>query len=327
MTLYISNRDGNGKTSEEGHYKLPLSMLKGNVLDSDDLLVTQQATLTMGVAIAPGIYRIPDTSGNYSYSGWSSAIENVAISTSDPANPRISTVVIYVDKSATTSAVPPNNPNIAKIKVVNGAATSVPVASTATEIQASVGTGNPYIVLATVRVNAAVTTISNTNITDARVRVGILDDILSASNLTGIVGNLMYPIGSIYTNMTNSVNPATLLGFGTWTSLEGRVIVGKTTAAGTFFTAGSTGGEESHVLSVAELAAHQHANRWGIYFPSGTGSLALNDRGGDGLMVTDAAVSGEYMAANTPAGNSTGSNTAHNNLQPYIVGYIWQRTA
>jgi hypothetical protein len=35
---------------------------------------------------------------------------------------------------------------------------------------------------------------------------------------------LLYPVGSIYTNATVSTNPATLLGFGTWTAFgAGRV--------------------------------------------------------------------------------------------------------
>ena len=37
----------------------------------------------------------------------------------------------------------------------------------------------------------------------------------------------IYPVGSIYTNATNSTNPGTLLGFGTWTAFgAGRVPVG-----------------------------------------------------------------------------------------------------
>ena len=36
----------------------------------------------------------------------------------------------------------------------------------------------------------------------------------------------IYPVGSIYINATSSTNPATLLGFGTWTAFgAGRVIV------------------------------------------------------------------------------------------------------
>ena len=38
---------------------------------------------------------------------------------------------------------------------------------------------------------------------------------------------IAYPVGSIYINATNSTNPATLFGFGTWTAFgAGRVMVG-----------------------------------------------------------------------------------------------------
>jgi hypothetical protein len=51
-----------------------------------------------------------------------------------------------------------------------------------------------------------------------------------------------YPIGSVYIT-TSSTNPATLLGFGTWTQIsKGRVLVGEDPAQSNFATAGQTGG-------------------------------------------------------------------------------------
>lgn len=67
------------------------------------------------------------------------------------------------------------------------------------------------------------------------------------------------PVGSVYTNGTVSTNPATLLGFGTWSVYgAGRVTVGFATGDADFGTAGATGGEKTHVLSVGELATHTH---------------------------------------------------------------------
>lgn len=313
MTLYLSNRDGNGKTSEEGHYKLPLNMLKGNVLAAGDLLVTQQTSPTMGVRIAAGVYRIAATTGNYAYSGWSSDFENVALATADPANPRISSIVLYIDKSAATSSSPPNNPNVAKFAVVNGAAAAVPVAPTPTQIEAAINAANPYIILANVRTNAAATTIVNANITDLRNRIGIVDDVLTASSIGATIGNVLYPIGSIYTNKTNATNPATLLGFGTWVALAGRVVVGKS-ASGTFATAGATGGAETHTLTVAEMPSHNHGmTRFG-YTTSGAN--------GDAWKFENLRQEGY-----SPGMNNTGGGGSHNNLQPYVVAYMWERTA
>jgi hypothetical protein len=54
---------------------------------------------------------------------------------------------------------------------------------------------------------------------------------------------LLYPVGSIYTNASVSTNPATLLGFGTWTAFgAGRVMVGFDAGNALFDTAEETGG-------------------------------------------------------------------------------------
>ncbi len=120
----------------------------------------------------------------------------------------------------------------------------------------------------------------------------------------------MYPVGSIYTNAAVSTNPATLLGFGTWAAYaEGRVPVGKA-SSGTFDTLNATGGAETHTLSIAEMPAHTHT-----YGKSTTTeNMSIHD------------ITGLRGAATTNTG-STGGGNAHNNLQPYIVVYMWKRTA
>ena len=65
MTLYLSNRDGNGKTSEEGHYKFQTAVWTGSVLGSSALAVTQNSPLGMSVLVAPGQFKI-DTTSDYS---------------------------------------------------------------------------------------------------------------------------------------------------------------------------------------------------------------------------------------------------------------------
>ena len=83
--------------------------------------------------------------------------------------------------------------------------------------------------------------------------------------------------------------------------LRGSVPVGLD--AGTFSTLGATGGEETHVITEAELAAHVH-------------TIAIGSSGGFG------ATSGQTPSTTFDTG-SVGSNTAHNNLQPYqVVNYI-----
>lgn len=182
MTMFLSNRDGNGKTDEEGHFKFPVNAFTGNVLAATDLAVTEQTVPALGVKVAPGQFRIPSTSGTYAYTGWNDANTNVTITTADPANPRLSAIVIYIDKTAATSASPPNNPGIAKFMSVNGTAAAVPAAPSAGVIQAAVGAGNPYIVLAHARVNAAGTTVTNALITDQRTFVKLGPNLLATTS-------------------------------------------------------------------------------------------------------------------------------------------------
>ena len=181
MTLYVSNRDGNGKTDEIGHYRLPSNITSGAVL-FPGLTVTQNSPLGLSVIVNTGDFRI-DTGSGYAYHGWNGSAVVVSLSTADAANPRIDTIVVYVDKSETTSPSPPNNPNVAKIIKVNGTPGAIPTAPTGGTIQTAVGAGNPYIILADVRVNALATTVTNANITDRRTRLTIASDIVNESSI------------------------------------------------------------------------------------------------------------------------------------------------
>lgn len=182
MTVYLSNRDGNGKTSEEGHYRLQTQILTGDVLGSTSLQVTQNSPAAMNVLVLPGDFKIY-TGANYSYTGWNTANVTLTITTADPSNPRITTIVAYVDKGAATSTSPPNNPGIIKLTSVNGTPGGVPVAPNGTAIQSAVGAGNPYIILADVRVNAGVTSIVTANITDRRTQLNIADNLIQTQSL------------------------------------------------------------------------------------------------------------------------------------------------
>jgi hypothetical protein len=133
---------------------------------------------------------------------------------------------------------------------------------------------------------------------------------------------LVYPIGSIYIASV-ATNPATLLGFGTWVAYgEGKVLVGKA-ATGTFNTGGTTGGVETVTLTGAQsgTSAHTHGITNGA-IPGKAVSTVLNSTSGTYRIVGDT----DQFAT---IANSTAANAseAHTNLQPYIVAYMWNRTA
>jgi hypothetical protein len=150
----------------------------------------------------------------------------------------------------------------------------------------------------------------------------------------------IYPIGSIYT-ATVSTNPATLFGFGTWTAYgAGRVLIGN----GGGFTAGDTGGSADAVVvshnhtasssstSTVSDPSHTHSGTLGIsYGGAYTGSSGFEEGRGNpdwqagpvGTSSTGISVSTSTTTTNTGTGVS-GTNA---NLQPYVVVYMWNRTA
>lgn len=146
---------------------------------------------------------------------------------------------------------------------------------------------------------------------------------IQISELKKAMVDAMYPVGSVYINASDGTNPGTLFGVGTWVAHgTGRVNVAIDTSQTEFDTIGETGG---HKL----LQAHTHANTWRVFMPSGTGSLGLNDRGGDGILVSDNAShggNGEDRSGNPSVVQSAGGGNSQN-LQPYIVVYSWKRTA
>ncbi len=122
-----------------------------------------------------------------------------------------------------------------------------------------------------------------------------------------------YPVGAIYISAA-STNPATLLGFGTWTQIKDTFLL----AAGSTYAAGSTGGEASHTLTTNEMPSHHHTSH-GVSIATVGNSVNLALRSVElGNLHTGTAV----MRV-----NNTGGGKAHNNMPPYLAVYVWKRTA
>ena len=141
---------------------------------------------------------------------------------------------------------------------------------------------------------------------------------------------LMYPVGSIYTNATVSTNPATLLGFGTWTAFAaGRVMVGFDSGNALFDTAEETGGSADAITvshthtatSTVTDGGHTHGlNTGSSTAGGGTATSVKTASGGD---VTATATTGITVATSIASTGSSGTNA---NYQPYITVYMWKRT-
>ena len=142
------------------------------------------------------------------------------------------------------------------------------------------------------------------------------DNIAALSNQISNIGSItfddIYPIGSIYMSV-NSTNPRNLFG-GTWTQLKDRFLLG----AGSTYTNGSTGGEASHTLTVNEMPSHSHGQYVTV---SSGGSLSAN-------CDYDSYASGKARkSAQNVSTDPTGGGNSHNNMPPYLVVYMWQRTS
>ncbi len=142
---------------------------------------------------------------------------------------------------------------------------------------------------------------------------------------------LLYPVGSIYTNASVSTNPATLLGFGTWTAFgAGRVMVGFDASNALFDTAEETGGSADAITvshthtatSTVTDAGHNHT----YAVPTSAGGAGNIASGGStlGNPTTSTATTGITVATTVASAGSSGTNA---NYQPYITVYIWKRTA
>ena len=126
--------------------------------------------------------------------------------------------------------------------------------------------------------------------------------------------NMIYPIGSIYMSV-NSTNPATLFG-GTWERIQDRFLL----AAGSSYSAGSTGGEAQHTLTVEEMPSHTHTGSYNENIMLDTGKV---NAWGSPIKTTGTS---EYTAQPGQLSN-IGGNQPHNNMPPYLAVYMWKRTA
>lgn len=76
-------------------------------------------------------------------------------------------------------------------------------------------------------------------------------------------------------------------------------------------TLGGSGGEQSHQLTIAELASHQHLAATGQFYLSVVGASSIVASGSGGGVTTNSGT------------DATGGNAAHNNVQPtFILNYI-----
>ena len=113
-----------------------------------------------------------------------------------------------------------------------------------------------------------------------------------------------------------TVSGTLTIGSNTATTLQAVYPVGSiyiNAADSDFDTAQETGGAKTHTLSIAEIPSHTHTS-------------TLRGNGEDENQNIPSA-SDNTDPSLTMTTDATGGGGAHNNLQPYIVAYMWRRTA
>lgn len=150
--------------------------------------------------------------------------------------------------------------------------------------------------------------------------------------------DILYPIGIVVTTATDdALKPGEADGLAQWEEIaSGRGLIGAGTGTdvnneSVSFTAGNTGGEYKHKLTVNELPEHAHAeningkgnDNWDNKF----GSMVSRPNPGTG---NTAGYSVDISSNWNTTGHrvmtdETGGNQAHNNMQPYLVVHFWKR--
>lgn len=139
----------------------------------------------------------------------------------------------------------------------------------------------------------------------------------------------LYPVGSVYINATSAINPATLLGFGTWTAFgAGRVMVGFNSSNALFDTAEETGGSADAIV-----VSHTHTATSTDSGHTHNLSPAPWTTGGGAVSGSAYSFGGQLGATQSSTANITttvstnGVSATNANYQPYITVYMWKRTA
>lgn len=164
MTKRVFNMGG-GAHSDAAYTAFENAAYGSCVANATSLAVSAGGGMSVRIAAGDGIISTPSSGKRIQ----SDAIETVTISAANATYPRIDSVVVYIDSAVQpTTAVIDNVNGILKFAAVAGTPAANPTAPTEPMIQAAIGAGNRYMVLADVKVPNGATSMNTATFTDRR---------------------------------------------------------------------------------------------------------------------------------------------------------------
>jgi hypothetical protein len=182
------------------------------------------------------------------------------------------------------------------------------------DINSPTFTGTPTLPSGTIATTVADNTDSSTKIaTTAFVQ-----------SVKTLVLQSVFPVGAIYTSYSVSTDPATVLGFGTWSAIEGKTLVAYQSGDTDFGTAGGTGGSKDAVVvqhnhDITDPGHNHTVSTYASSTPTSGNPVVP-------LLYTTTTRTTSTSTTGITIDNEGESGTGKN-LQPYVTVHMWRRTA
>ena len=192
---------------------------------------------------------------------------------------------------------------------------------------------------------------ANTRLTTDNSLQGQIDSLLTALN--DLTDKVIPKVGDTWITKSTET-PSDRFGVGTWSLIEGKMLIGVDGADTDFDTIGEEGGSKDHVhtansntitntivdehtLTVAQIPAHKHSlpeggANFAVYGTTTDTNTTVENFNADTTTTTRSLTSeigGSEGHTHTAASSSTTTTTLDtvSNMNPYHVVYIWERTA
>ena len=150
---------------------------------------------------------------------------------------------------------------------------------------------------------------------------------MGGGNFKNII-DIFLPVGIII-EFNKEMDPNNLYPGTIWERIKGKCLVGLDEDDDDFNQLGQTGGEKRHKLIKEELPYHDHGFIEGSHsFTWGDGNCTVY--ASNAIAIAGGAPSNNLCTKQhvyNKTDNNATTESAHNNLQPYQVVYIWQRVA